>query len=191
MAHRAPVVVAPYSDEWPQLFEAEREALMESFEAKCSIEHIGSTAVPGLAAKPIIDMMLGIVALADLGASMNDMRDRGYAYLPEAECAVPDRRFFAKPVTRPRQFHLHVVAVDGAFWKRHLAFRDALRGDRDLARSYASLKGHLAARFGDDREGYTNAKGPFIQAVVTAAMRNGPRSGSGSRPSAEGGQRAP
>ena len=167
MAHRAPLVVEPYSPRWPVLFESERAALNDVFAGTfCVVEHVGSTAVPELAAKPIIDIMLGTRALRDIEERIEAMRSIGYEYMPEHEKDLPERRFFAKPLVRPRLFHVHAVVFDGAFWKRHLVFRDALRADRSLAESYASLKHRLAAQFGDDRDGYTRAKGPFIAAVV-------------------------
>ncbi len=86
--------------------------------------------------------------------------------MPEHEAVLPQRRFFAKPVIRPRLFHVHAVAMDNPFFVEHLRFRDALRADPRLAVEYFSLKVELAARFGDDREGYTDAKSSFIQSVV-------------------------
>ena len=174
MAHRAPVVVVPYSNAWPQRFETERALLAQIFAgSSCFIEHVGSTSVPDLAAKPIIDIMLGISDLAEVNTRLAAMQEDGYEYLPQHETLMPERRFFAKPVTRPRHFHVHVVAHGGAFWTRHLTFRNALRADHELARSYAALKFRLAAEFGDDRDAYTDAKSPFITDVVHKAMQAG------------------
>ena len=82
---------------------------------------------------------------------------------------LPHRRFFAKPARRPRQYHLHAVRTDSPFRREHLAFRNALRADGAIAAEYFALKCELAARYGPDREGYADAKGAFIQAVVQRA----------------------
>jgi GrpB-like predicted nucleotidyltransferase (UPF0157 family) len=167
MAHRAPVEVVPYSPSWPSHFAAEHDRLAAAFPpAVFRIEHIGSTAVPGLGAKPIIDVLVGGPTLAAVAARIPAMSSLGYQYMPEHETTLPQRRFFAWPATRPRQFHVHAVAIDSPFFAEHLRFRDALRADARLAAAYYRLKVELAARFGDDREGYTEAKGDFIRTVV-------------------------
>jgi GrpB-like predicted nucleotidyltransferase (UPF0157 family) len=169
MAHSENLLIAPYSAAWPALFEAERLALANVVApAFCLIEHIGSTAVPDLPSKPIIDMLLGVRSLHEVEIRVDAIERLGYEYIPRHERVMPERRYFAKPVIRPRQFHLHAVVLDGAFWHEHLMFRNALRSSQELARHYASLKFQLAAEFGDDREGYTNAKGPFISSVIHA-----------------------
>ena len=130
------------------------------------IEHIGSTAVPGLSAKPIIDVMLGASSLERIESWVPILEGLGYEYMPIHEETMPDRRFFAKPRMRPRHIHLHGVLIGGKFWAEHIAFRDALRSSPLLATRYAELKFELSERFGDDRESYTRAKGPFISAVL-------------------------
>ncbi len=169
-ADPAPVEVVAYSAEWPRLFAAERDALARTFPpGTFTIEHIGSTAVPGLGAKPIVDILIGAPALPDIEARIDAMEAHGYQYMPEHEAVLPHRRFFAKPARRPRQFHVHAVRTDSRFRAEHLAFRDALRADATLAADYLALKRELAARYGSDREGYTDAKGAFIRAVVQRA----------------------
>ena len=167
MTHRAPLWIKPYDPRWPALFAAEREelaALLQPLELR--IEHVGSTAVPGLAAKAIVDMMGGCRSLVDFEAKIPALEAAGWAYLPQHEDAFPERRFLAKPRQRPRTFHLHVVLQASEFWKRHLFFRDRLRADPVLAQRYASAKYELARRFGSDREGYTEAKTPVIEAIL-------------------------
>jgi GrpB-like predicted nucleotidyltransferase (UPF0157 family) len=90
--------------------------------------------------------------------------------MPEHEKALPQRRFLAKPTTRPRQFHLHAVVLGESFWNEHIAFRDALRKDTKLAKEYESLKQQSAARFLDDRESYTESKTDFIKANVCRVL---------------------
>ena len=183
MTHRAPIVIVPYAEAWPSTFAQERDQLARLFpEAGTCIEHIGSTAVPGLAAKPIIDILIGVTTLAQVEVRVDDLARLGYEYMPQHECVLPQRRFFAKPLVRPRRFHLHGVVVGEAFWKEHIAFRDALRSSRALASEYETLKRGLAAQFGNDRESYTDAKSGFITRVVHRAcyaqgggLKPGPR----------------
>ena len=167
MAHRAPIQLAGYSPQWPLIFEAERTVLASVFAGlSFRIEHIGSTAVPSLGAKPIVDVLVGAPSLADIEMRIPAIEVLGYQYVPEHEAVLPQRRFFAKPVVHPRQFHVHAVATNSSFFAEHLLFRDSLRANPRLAAEYFSLKVELAARFGDDREGYTDAKSSFIQSVI-------------------------
>jgi GrpB-like predicted nucleotidyltransferase (UPF0157 family) len=169
---RPSLVIAAYSPEWPREFERERAAL-ESTLAPLAvhIEHIGSTSVPGMSAKPIIDIMLGAPSLADIEHRMHLIESLGYEHLPEMRELMPDNRFFAKPATLPRRFHLHAVEYDGEFWRDHIAFRDVLREDTKLAADYLALKSRLAAEFKLQPKRYTDAKGPFINAAVQRAQR--------------------
>ena len=160
------VLLTPYSPLWPAVFELERRRLLEIFNDAAAVEHIGSTAVPGLGAKPIIDVMLGAPDLALVQARIPALAEEGYRYVPEFERAMPERRYFTKLDRPPGRFHLHAVALDSLFWKRHLAFRDALRADESLARKYWRLKQHLAARYPDDRGAYNDAKGEFIRSAL-------------------------
>lgn len=160
------VVLSAYSPLWPAVFDLERRRLLEIFNDAVAVEHIGSTAVPGLGAKPIIDVMLGAPDLALVEARLPALEMEGYRYVPEFERAMPERRYFTKLDRPPGKFHLHAVALDSPFWARHLAFRDALRADGSLARKYWRLKQHLAARHRDDREAYSNAKGDFIRTAL-------------------------
>jgi GrpB-like predicted nucleotidyltransferase (UPF0157 family) len=159
--------LTPYSPMWPAVFGIERERLAGIFGADAAmIEHIGSTAVPGLGAKPVIDVMLGVPALAIVERRIPALVESGYRYVPEFERAMPQRRYFVKLHGQPGTFHLHAVVLDSPFWNDHLAFRDALRADAALAERYWHLKRRLAARFPNDRAAYTDAKGDFIREVI-------------------------
>ena len=172
MAHRAPIEIVPYDPKWPDRFEAEKAVLLDVFSSvRCWIEHVGSTAVPGLGAKPIIDIMLGVDRLADVERRICDLETRGYEYIQRYESEFPERRLFAKPQQRPRHVHLHAVERSTAFWHSHVLFRDFLRRHVAVAQEYCALKKRLAAEFGDDRDGYTNAKTAFIEAAVERARR--------------------
>ena len=170
MAHRAPIVLASYDSSWPSKFDAERLALLSLVAPRCfRIEHVGSTSVPGLSAKPIIDLMLGCDRLSEFERCIPVLERAGWQYLPENEEELPERRFLAKPTTRPRSFHLHAVERHTRFWAHHLLFRDRLRESPEIASSYARLKVALARKFGDDREAYTRGKSIFIASVLDGA----------------------
>ncbi len=160
------VLLTPYSPLWPAVFDLEKRRLLEIFGEGVVIEHIGSTAVPGLGAKPTIDMMLGAPDLASIEARIPALAAEGYRYVPEFEKAMPERRYFTKVDRPPGRFHLHAVILDSPFWKRHLAFRDALRADPALAQQYWRLKQRLAARHRQDRAAYAEAKSDFIRSVL-------------------------
>lgn len=166
------VLLVDYNPGWPGRFEAERALVATALgvERAC-IEHIGSTAVPGLGAKPVIDMMAGVAVLDDVLTRVSDMEAAGYEYVPEYEAQIPLRRYFRKPFLGPRTVHLHCVVRGGEHWVRHLAFRDYLRAHPDAARAYLDLKQALARSH--DKAAYTDAKGPFIEAVVARALDRG------------------
>jgi GrpB-like predicted nucleotidyltransferase (UPF0157 family) len=167
MMHPNRIEICPYSWEWPKWFAAERVVLEMLFSSlDVHIEHIGSTAVPGLGAKPIIDILWGAPSLSVIEAKIPALVALDYEYMPEHEAVFPNRRFFAKPKIRPRRYHLHTVELNTDFWYEHLAFRDTLRSDPKLARKYESWKRELAARFGLDRQAYTDGKDPFVHPVL-------------------------
>lgn len=159
--------LSAYSPMWPAIFAIEHGRLGAIFGADAVvIEHIGSTAVPGLGAKPIIDVMLGAPALSIVERKIASLEADGYRYVQEFEKSMPERRYFVKAQGHPGYFHLHAVVYGSPFWKRHLAFRDALRADEALAGEYWKLKRRLAARFPNDRGAYTDAKSEFIRTVI-------------------------
>lgn len=171
MTNPAPIVIAPYDPSWPIRFEAERRALLSLLEPRSfTIEHVGSTSVPGLGAKPIIDIMLGCDRIEEFEAFIPTLEQAGWQYLSEFEAELPERRFLVEPRTRARRFHLHAVELDTPFWARHILFRDRLRDNPEIASSYEKLKVSLALRFGEDRESYTAAKSAFIESVLRGAV---------------------
>jgi GrpB-like predicted nucleotidyltransferase (UPF0157 family) len=164
------VELSPYSPLWPAVFDVERERLAAIFVGEqVAIEHIGSTAVPGLGAKPIIDIMVGVGSLAVVEARIALLEAEGYRYVKEFEMAFPERRYFDKREGNPGRFHLHAVPQGGPFWNRQLAFRDALRADPALAERYWKVKQRSAARFPGDRAAYTEGKTDFIRGVLQSA----------------------
>ncbi len=163
------VVLAPYDPQWPLRFARERAALEAALAgAGAVIEHIGSTAVPGLVAKPVIDLMLGVPDLAEATRRIAALEAEGYEYVPAYERQIPERRYFRKPWRGPRAYHLHAVVEGGRLWTRHLAFRDHLRAHPESAAAYAELKRELASRC--NKIEYTDAKRPFIDAVLASVL---------------------
>ena len=160
--HDGRVELVEYDPSWPALYETERERLEPLLPGALEIHHIGSTAVPGLLAKPIID----IVALVrDLDAPIAALIDTGgYQYPWAFNATLAHRRFLCYPTASHRTHHLHLVD-DRAELERRLRFRDQLRADPALADEYVALKRALAARYPEDREAYTEAKAPFIGRV--------------------------
>ena len=167
------VVVVPYDAEWPARFESERRWLQQLLTPWLTgdIEHIGSTSVPGLAAKPVIDMMAPVASLNDSRPAIVAASEAGYLHHPYRADVM---HWFCKPSPHVRTHHLHMVPRDSPLWRERLAFRDALRTDPTLAQQYAALKMQLAAQFRTDREAYTVAKGPFVQRVLCMALPSCP-----------------
>ncbi|MBS1134527.1 MAG: hypothetical protein H6R02_1668 [Burkholderiaceae bacterium] len=166
-----PITVMPYDAAWPARFRIESQLIHIALnDLHPQIEHIGSTSVPGLAAKPIIDMLVGVRSLDEFERHCDRLSVYGYEYIPEYERALPDRRFFKRVVRGIRTHHVHVVEVNGLYWKRYLKFRDSLRCDAWLSKRYAELKRRLAARFRFDRDAYTNGKTGFVEAVLAVPL---------------------
>jgi GrpB-like predicted nucleotidyltransferase (UPF0157 family) len=161
------VVLTPYSPNWPTQFHAIREELLSVFAPTLvTIEHIGSTSVPGLAAKPVIDVLLGARSLEEIESKIKPLNEIGYSYVSKYEREIPMRRYFVKSSATMMRVHLHAVELGSRLWEEHLAFRDRLRADGNLRAQYQALKLRLAEEFAYDKSAYTAAKGPFIQAVL-------------------------
>lgn len=157
-----PVIIAEYDPEWPGMFRSEKKILEEALgENALAIEHVGSTSVEGLAAKPIIDILVGIKSLGGAKVCIDEIEKLGYVYHPEHEGELPDRRYLDKP-----GFHVHMVEKDGDFWKKHVFFRNYLRTHHEAMKEYEDLKRKLAVEYRNDRGTYTDMKGPFIEGIV-------------------------
>lgn len=166
------VVVSPYSAEWPRCFLAIRDELIAVFSPMAvAIEHIGSTSVPGLAAKPVIDVLLGACSLADVESKIEALGGLDYAYIRKYEDVLPMRRYFVKSPAASFRVHLHAVERGSRIWQEHLAFRGALRSDPALCARYQSLKLQLAQEFADDKAAYSAAKDPFVRSVLADVCR--------------------
>lgn len=161
------VVIAEYDPRWPELFEAEKEKIVAVIgDRVVAVEHTGSTAVPGLAAKPIIDIVAGVRGLANAtGACKGPLTSIGYEHVPRP--GLPDRALFLRGawLIEP-MYHLHLIEHGKEAWERHLRFRDALRASPRLARRYEDLKRRLAVEYWADRAAYTAAKHQFVSDIV-------------------------
>jgi GrpB-like predicted nucleotidyltransferase (UPF0157 family) len=172
-----PVEIVEYDSSWPVLFEEERQALARALATWLAgpIEHIGSTAVPGLAAKPVLDIMAGVLTLEASRAAIDAAVQLGYCYFPYR---VESEHWFCKPSPLYRTHHLHLVPTGSSQWIEAIAFRDYLRRHAAIATEYEVLKRRLAAELHFDRETYTGAKRPFLERVTRLALAHGYGSGS-------------
>lgn len=158
------VELVEHDPTWAELFERERTLLAPIFDGYAvGIEHIGSTAVPDLCAKPIVDVLVGVRELTLSREQVEAMEGLGYEFL--GEHGLPGRLFFRK---HPRTHHVHVVEHAGEIWERQLTFRDALRSDAEERRRYEEFKRRLAAE-GHPRDVYSELKTPFIREVEARA----------------------
>ncbi|TXH71907.1 MAG: GrpB family protein [Lysobacteraceae bacterium] len=163
------VIVSPYSQTWPLAFARIRADLLDVFtDARIDIQHIGSTSVPDLAAKPVIDVLLGADSLTIIEDKIGALERSGYRYVPKYERELPMRRYFVKAEGEHPRVHLHAVVSGSTIWNNHIAFRDALRANPSLRAAYQALKLDLAAAHADDKSAYTAAKSPFIQTALAA-----------------------
>ena len=166
------VELVEHDPSWAGLFEEERVRLAPIFDGQVvAIEHIGSTSVPDLCAKPIVDVLVGLRDLELSDEQIEAMGRLGYDYL--GEHGLPGRLFFRK---EPRTHHVHVVEHGGEHWERQLTFRDVLRADADERKRYDAYKRRLAAE-GHPRDTYTELKTPFIREVEARARARGVRPG--------------
>jgi GrpB-like predicted nucleotidyltransferase (UPF0157 family) len=167
-----PVSIEAYDPTWPSQFEKERSALERAIGDQLSggIHHVGSTAVPGLEAKPIIDILVGVKDLPGSRACFGDLRRLGYLYAPYR----PDEmHWFCKPHPSRRTHHLHLAPINSPRFREELAFRDHLRSHPDAANEYVALKRRLAVELEQDRDAYTAAKGAFIRACLHRGAQPG------------------
>ncbi len=163
----APVEIVVYDPLWPSKFETERALLQVVLAPWLTgpIEHVGSTAIPGIPAKPVIDIMAAVENLEASRPAISALVESGYVYFPYR----PDiMHWFCKPSAAFRTHHLHLTPLSSERWDKCLAFRDAVRGDQSLAVEYAALKHRLAGEFKFDREAYTDGKAPFVERVLSS-----------------------
>jgi GrpB-like predicted nucleotidyltransferase (UPF0157 family) len=163
---RDTVRVVAHRAEWQELYEEERRALLVRVgHLAVEVRHVGSTAVPGLDAKPIIDIALAVRSTQDVPRLVGPLGDLGYIYRGDAG-SDGGHLFVKESAPDIRTHHLHVVAADDPQWREWLLLRDKLRADEALRARYAGLKRALQERFVEDRRVYTEAKNEFIRDLV-------------------------
>jgi GrpB-like predicted nucleotidyltransferase (UPF0157 family) len=161
------VEIVAYDPAWPGRFaELGRELRAGLGDVALRIDHIGSTSVPGLAAKPVIDVQVSVAAFEPLAAFSQPLERLGYVY--RADNPERTKRYFREPPGR-RRTHLHVRRAGSFSEQWALLFRDYLRAHPDVAAEYEAVKRRLAIRFREDRRAYTDAKGPFMWEVIRRA----------------------
>jgi GrpB-like predicted nucleotidyltransferase (UPF0157 family) len=164
-----PVVVVDYDPEWPRDFERLRARAAAALgDMALSIEHVGSTAVPGMVAKPVIDLDVIVRSSLDVSIAIERLRSVGYEH--EGDLGVLGREAFQWPAGEPRH-HLYVCAADSDALRNHLLFRDYLRSHPDAAERYGDVKRKAAREFGDDRQGYFEAKRAVGEEILDAAQQ--------------------
>lgn len=163
------IFIEKYNNNWPKMFSNEKAslALLLKNHFKGTIEHVGSTAVKGLAAKPIIDIMIGVESLETSKHLIETLTQSGYCYYPYKSDVM---HWFCKPSAEIRTHHLHLIPYLSPLWNERIKFRNALRVNPELANQYQELKYQLAEEFTHDREGYTKNKWPFIKKVIKKSL---------------------
>ncbi|MFK3938175.1 GrpB family protein [Alkalihalobacillus sp. NPDC078783] len=159
---------------WQEKGQAEKNHLFEllgPYHLR-KIEHIGSTAVPGLAAKPVIDLMAKLKDFSKMGPITDLLQKDSWVHIPTPEGEEEWRKYFIKIHNNKRVAHLHIVDEGSKKWDEHLCFRDALRNSTALVGEYAALKIKLAKQYSHDRELYTKNKSDFIQSVIKQRNTN-------------------
>jgi GrpB-like predicted nucleotidyltransferase (UPF0157 family) len=165
-----PVHVAEYDPAWPDRFaeQQDRAAAILAPWLAAPIEHIGSTSVPGLPAKPVIDMLAPVRSLAQAQAAVAPLQADGWVFWPEDPCCHY-RLWFLRPQPETRTHHLHLIEHDHPHARALIAFRDTLRAEVGLRIRYAELKKQLGRQHRDNRNAYTNAKSEFVATVLRTA----------------------
>ena len=157
--------IVEYYPRSPALFEEEKARILAVLDVDGSrVAHIGNTAVPGLASKPIIDLMVGVPVMEDAGVFVERLQGIGYEHRGDT---VPGTLYLRK--AEPQRYNLHVTAYEGESWVERLLFRDCLRAHPAVAREYEELKRGVMARLAHDPPAYNDAKAEFIEAVVVRA----------------------
>jgi len=166
---RGKVKLVAHHAKWAQYFSQEKLILFKTLGKKVlDIRHIGSTSIPGLPAKPIVDILAAVKTLADVDTFTHDLNTIGYE--DKGDGGVPGRRFFVKGTEAKRTHHLNFCEMNSFFWRSHMTFRDHLELHPEIASEYSALKRRLADRFPNDRGAYTAGKEEFVRSILDRAM---------------------
>jgi GrpB-like predicted nucleotidyltransferase (UPF0157 family) len=161
--------IVDYDPAWPEMAAAEIARVGAALgEVAVRVEHVGSTAVPGMAAKPIVDLQVAVAAIEPTAHYARPLEGLGYLFAPDPES--PDFHFFGRPAERPRTHHLHVCVAGSEDELRHLALRDYLRARPGEAQRYGDLKRELVARRPGDRLAYIKGKSGYVAVLEQRAL---------------------
>lgn len=173
---RGTVKLVPHNPKWEKLFEKEKQLLKKTFgDIILAVEHIGSTAIPGIPAKPIIDINIGVESL-DVARNIKEKFEKlGYEHRPfvpgKTKVDLKWQELYVKGPEAKRTHYVHVTVFGGSYWKNDLLFRDFLRKNPERAKQYAELKKQLAEKYADNRETYTKNKEQFISKTLEMAKK--------------------
>ena len=166
------VIIVEADPRWGEAFAIERDRMLRVLDGSVvAIEHIGSTAVPGLASKPIIDLLCGFRTFDEATAAVPLLVAAGWEYPEDLNARIVDRRFLKLTKDGVRTHHAHLIVHDGPLWNEYVIFRDRLRASPGLRDDYEALKRELAERLRDQRDSYTASKGTFVAGVVAGTIR--------------------
>jgi len=172
------IYLADYDPRWPQMYEEERARIVSAIgERAADVQHVGSTSIPGIAAKPIIDIAVHLNSLVDALYCITPLTELGYECL--GEFGIPGRIYFRKLTASPlpgqshdgvgRTHQIHMYELGHEQYEKQIVFRDYLRAHAAAAREYEALKRDLAVRHAGDIEAYANAKSDFVQSILRSA----------------------
>jgi GrpB-like predicted nucleotidyltransferase (UPF0157 family) len=164
------IQLTDYDPAWTDIFEKEKDRLKKILPDNSTIEHIGSTSIINLCAKPIIDILCGLENFAHADSFIDVIVRLNYEYIDKYTTLIPERRFFKKYTDH--KFHIHLVQTNGDWWKRHILFRDYLRTNIDAKNEYALLKRQLEKREWADGNEYADAKTEFIKTIEQKAKQS-------------------
>lgn len=166
-----PVELVKYNPKWPEQFEEEKRLILKTFQDfTIQVEHVGSTSISGVSAKPIIDIMVGIESLAEVDRYIELFKTIGYDFNPEWEDRFPERVALYKS-DNGNKIHLYIVEFNTDYWLRHIQFRDYLREHPEVAKEYNKLKEELAKKYRDDQAAYTSGKSKFFKEIERKARK--------------------
>lgn len=161
------IELVDYNPTWTDLFEKEKDLLKKVLPANSTVEHIGSTSIKDLCAKPIIDILCGLENFSLADSFVDCIVRLDYEYIDKYTLLIPERRFFKRYADH--KFHIHLVQTGGDWWTRHILFRDYLKENVDAKNEYASLKRQLAKKEWIDGNEYADAKTNFIKTIENKA----------------------
>ncbi len=160
---RGELRVSPYQEEWKNLFETEKRDIEKAIgDYIKDIQHVGSTSIPGMSAKPILDIAIAVKDFEEARICIKPLCDMGYTF--RGENGIPRRHYFIKG--EPCTHHIHMLEKDNEEWEKLILFRDYLRSNQNIAEEYKELKRNLLQRLRGDRKAYQAAKADFVEAVI-------------------------